>query len=343
MILPGSIILCLATPATTPAATLRPNDNLVSEVVRIMDYVYSDSFEAAYNIAGTIDDTLRGKPLYNLIAASILHAEMLDAEDYSRKDELFRQLDSSKKFFQKWIDGNPGDAWGYFFLGTVHGHKAVLHAQRKSWLKSLIEGLKARGKYDRAIKLEPSLYDAYAGMGNYHYWSSAKLGKYIPFLPDNKQKGLRELRVAKDSSFFTSRPAATGLAWALIEENKLAEASKIARELYRESSGGRVSMWILGVINWRWGNLREAGKYYSELLTSLNAAGNQNYYNLIFCRYRKGVCLYMMKDYRGAKEQFDTLLSYKISKEVRKRHKKTLEKTREYLKKTENHLMNKRE
>jgi tetratricopeptide (TPR) repeat protein len=342
MILPGSIFLSLAIPAITPAATLRPNDNRVAAVVKTVDYVFADSFEAAYNAAELITDTLPGKPIYNLVVASILIAEMTDREDYSRKNDLFKRLDSSKRFFQKWTKGNPGDPWGHFFLGTVHAYKSMWHGQTRSWLKSFIEGLKCRGKYDRTIKLDPTLYDAYTGIGSYHYWSSAKLGKYIPFIPDNRKKGLEELRLAKDSSYISSRLAATGLAWALIEENKLPEALKIAQELYRESSGGRVSMWILGAIYWKWGRLNEAERYYAELLKSLNAAGNQNNYNLIFCRYRKGVCLYMMKDYRGAKEQFDTLLSYKISKEVRKRHKKTLEKTREYLKKTENHIMNKR-
>jgi tetratricopeptide (TPR) repeat protein len=340
--LPGFIVLILAGPTITFSASLRPDQDRVAAVVKTVDYVFADSFEAAYNAAELIADTLPGKPIYNLVVASILIAEMTDREDYSRKDDLFKRLDSSKRFFQKWTKNNPGDPWGHFFLGTVHAYKSMWHGQTRSWLKSFIEGLKCRGKYDRTIKLEPTLYDGYTGIGSYHYWSSAKLGKYIPFIPDNRKKGLEELRMAMDSSYFSSRLAATGLAWALIEENNLPGALRIAQDLYRESSGGRVSMWILGAIYWKWGRLDEAERYYAELLKSLNAAGKQNNYNLIFCRYRRGVCLYMMRDYRGAKEEFETLLSYKISKKVKKRHKKTLEKTREYLGKTEKQLMNRR-
>jgi hypothetical protein len=218
----------------------------------------------------------------------------------------------------------------------VHAYKAMWHAQHKSWLKSFIEGLKAKSKLNRAIEIDPGLYDAYTGMGNFHYWSSAKLAKYVPFIADDREKGLRELRIARDSSAFSSKPAATGLAWALYDGNKFVEARRIARELYRDSSGGRVSLWILGAINWKQGRLREAETNYTELLNSLMAAGNQNNYNLIFCRYRRGVCRYMRKDYPGAEDDFRTLLSYKVSKEIKERHKKTLKKTREYLEKIEN-------
>jgi len=337
-ILSGSILLILAGTLRVSSASLRPDESLIATVVRTVDYVFCDSFETAYNTAELIGDTLPGKPVYNLIYSSILIADMTDREDYSRKKELFKHLDSSKKFFQKWTKNNPGDPWGYFFLGTVHAYKAMFYGQTRTWLKSFIEGMKSRGKFSRALEIDPTLYDAYTGLGSYHYWSSDKLAKYIPFLPDNRKRGLEEIRIAKDSSYFSSKLAATGLAWALIQENKIPEAQKIARELYRESSGGRASLWLLGAIHWKTGNLQEAKKDYAELMNSLNAAGGQNNYNLIFCRYRRGVCFYMMKDYEKAKEDFEALLSYKISKEVRDRHKETIKKTREYLEKTEKQI-----
>ena len=191
-------------------ASLRPDERRMEGVRELIDLVYADSFQAAYDRRGIINDTLPGRPIYNLITASILHAEMTDLEDYSDADRFFSLLDSSKKFFEKWIDRNPGDPWGYYFLGTVHAYKSMLHAQRKSWLKSLFEGLKAKGRFSDALDRDPTLYDAYAGLGNYHYWSSAILKKYIPFLSDNRTQGLKEMRLAVDSSYFSYKPAVTG-------------------------------------------------------------------------------------------------------------------------------------
>jgi tetratricopeptide (TPR) repeat protein len=288
-------------------------------------------------MAESINDTLPGRPLYHLISASILHAEMTDMKDFSSKNKFFSHLDSSKEFFADWVRGNPGDAWGYYFLGTVHAYKSMWHAQHKSWLKTLIEGLRARGKFARALEIDPSLYDAYAGLGNYHFWSSAILRKYLPF-KDSREQGLSELRLAVDSSYFSSKPAATGLAWALANQRRYSEASKIGRELYEQSSGGRISLWILGSVCWRWGQLRKAEIYYGELIQSLNQLENHNYYNLVFCHYRRGVSLYMIRRFEEAGKEFNTLLSYNVSKKTRDRHKKTYEKTEEYLEKIENRL-----
>lgn len=316
-------------------ASLKPDETRIARVREIIDRVYSDSFETAYGLAEAINDTLPGRPIVNLIVASVLHAEMTDEEDYSRKKEFFSHLDSSKKFFEDWTKRNPADPWGYYFLGTVHAYKSMWHAQHKSWLKTMIEGLKARGKYNRALEIDPGLYDAYAGLGNYHFWSSVILRKYLPFLDDNSEQGLSELRLAADSSFFSSKPAATGLAWALINRKRFPEASKIALQLHKESSGGRISLWILGSVYWRWGGLNKTAIYYGELIESLNRLENQNYYGLVFCRYRRGVCLYRLRRYEDAREEFATLISYDVSKEVRNRHKKTFEKAREYLEKIE--------
>ena len=314
-------------------SSARPDEARIAIVVKIIDHVYSDSFESAYRMVETINDTLPGKPFYNLITASILHAEMTDSEDFSEKEKFFSRLDSAKKFFQDWSKNNPGDPWGHYFLGTVHAYKSVWHGQHKSWLKTLLEGLKARGKFTRALEIDPGLYEAYAGLGNFHFWSSVKLGKYLPILKDNREKGLSELRLAIDSSYFSSKPAATGLAWALINQGRFQEASKIGRELYKESSGGRVSLWILGSACWRWGRLRKAEIYYGELAESFDRLEKQNYYNLVFCRYRRGVCLYLLKKYEDARLEFDTLLSYEVPKKTRDRHKKTYKKTQDYLEK----------
>ncbi|MEE8417416.1 MAG: tetratricopeptide repeat protein, partial [candidate division Zixibacteria bacterium] len=155
------------------------------------------------------------------------------------------------------------------------------------------------------------------------------------FLPDNRDKGLEELKLAVDSSLFSNKPAALGLAWALIHEKQFFRAIRIGRQLYNETGGSRASLWILGGSYWRMGNLRNAEKYYGELIESLRQAGDQNYYNLIFCRYRLGVCLFGMGKHELAKHEFEGLMSYKVSREVAGRLKKVYKKTGENLEKLE--------
>lgn len=315
------------------SASLKPSDQQITVFSRAIDMVFADSFSRAYELIEEMPDTIPGRPIYHLLYGSVLHTEMLDSEDFAREKKFFTHIDSCVNYLKKWTDDNPEDPWGFLFLGSAYGYKSILHVHKKQWLKSLIDGLKAKGKFAKAIKLDSTIYDSYTGMGNYHYWSTVKLGKYIPFLPDNREKGLVELKLAADSSLFSRKPALAGLAWAMIQEKRYKEAILIGKALLEETYGGRNSLWILGGAYWRTGNLSQAAKHFKMLIDSFIATGNQNYYNLIFCRYRLGVCKFKLGQADKAKAEFKVLLSYDVSREVEKRHKKTYKKARQYLKK----------
>jgi len=330
-----SLIILTNSVAAFAEGALRPSDAQLKTISKAISYIFQDSFTASYDLAPELNDTLPGRPLEKLLYASILFSEMSDAEDYAREKELLKNIDESIDSFKELSDNHPRDAWGQFLLGSAYGYKSIYFGQTGGWFKSFLAGLKAKSRFSDAIKLDPRLFDAYTGLGSYHYWSSAKLKKYIPFLSDNRKKGLGELRLAADSSEFSRGPAIVGLAWALINENKLAEALKISRDFYSTTNGGRASLWLLGGIYWRRGDYDRTIQYYDELFKSLRRAGNQNYYNLIFCNYRKGSSLYIQRKYPEARFEFESILSYELSSEIKKRHEETIKKTKDYLKKME--------
>ena len=320
---------------TTQLTSLKPSPEQLSVLSGTIDLVFVDNFDQAYFLAAQLPDTIPGRPIYHLLYGSVVHAEIFDSENYEKEKFFLSHIDSSINLLNKWVDHNPGDAWGIFFLGTAYGYKSLFYAQKQSSFKSLMSGLKSKGKFTDAIKLDPTLYDVYTGLGSYHYWSTVKLGKYLPFLPDNRQKGISELQIAIDSSLFSRKAAEVGLAWALMEEGKLTKASRIGLRMYNETRGGRNSLWILAGVYWRMGNLMLASKYYGQLVDSFLNTGHQNYFNLILCRYRRGLCLYGMGKEVEARYEFETILSYDASREIRKRHQGIYGKTKEYLEKIE--------
>jgi tetratricopeptide (TPR) repeat protein len=325
------LILILVLSSISSGATLKPEGRELYATLKTIDYVFADSFSEAMKTATELDDTLLGQPIYHLLYASILHAQMMDGEDFSREDEFMDNINKASDALETWIKQNPKDAWAYFFWGSAYGYKAVWLGQRGSSLKSLLAGLKAKARFSDALDLDSTLYDSYTGMGSYHYWSSAKLRKIFPFISDNRTDGLRELKLAMDSSLISSKGAGIAYGWALLNERKYSDALKVANHLKDTSLGGRTTLWLLAAIYWSNGNLKKASDYYGEIVQSLEQVGNQNYYNLIFCRFRKGVCDYGLRDFASAKVQFDAILAYNPSKAIRDRHKKTYERTKDYL------------
>lgn len=327
------LLIFLMLPAICAGAGLKPSPSELAVINESVDLVFADSFARATALVAQYDDTLPGKPICHLLYASILHARMMDSEDYSQEKEFMTNINRAIDALDKWIDKNPDDAWAYFFWGSAYGYKAILQGQKGAWLKSLLSGLKAKSRFFDALRLDPTLYDSYTGIGSYHYWSSVKLRKFLPFVSDNRDEGLSELKIAMDSSLISSKAAGFGYGWALLNERKYAQALRVANHLKDESGEGRASLWLLGAIYWANGNLRKAGQYYGMLIQSLESAGNQNDYNLIYCRYRKGVCDYDMRNYSSAKSEFDALLAYDPPKSIRERHSKTYLRAKDYLKK----------
>jgi len=332
------VILLMCAAITADAATLKPSDYEMAVILKTIDYVFADSFERAREITNALNDTFPGQPLYHLLIASIIHAQMMDGENFGSEKEFMTNIDYCLDALERWTERYPNDPWGHFFMGSAQGYKSIWQGQKGSWLKSLLSGLKAKGKFYDALKLDPRLLDCYTGIGSYHYWSSVKLRKIFPFLSDDRRKGLEELKLAMDSSYISRQAAAIGYGWALLNERKYSDALRVARALHDSTGGARNALWLLGGIYWGRGDLRNAAENYGLLINSLDRVGGQNYYNLIYCRYRRGFCLYGMKKYKEAEQEFRTLLSYKPSKEIQERHIKTFQKAREYLEKINTEL-----
>jgi tetratricopeptide (TPR) repeat protein len=332
------IILIAILSAPTYAASLRPSDYEMGAILKTVGYVFADSFERAREVTNAFNDTFPGQPLYHLLIASVAHSQMMDGENFSNEKEFMTNVEYCLDALERWVEQNPNDPWGHFFMGSALGYKSIWQGQKGSWLKSLLSGLKAKGKFADALRLDPHLYDCYTGIGAYHYWSSVKLRKIFPFLSDDRQKGLGELKLAMDSSHISHEAAAIGYGWALLNERKYSDALKVAWALNDSTGGARNALWLLGGIYWGKGDLKNAAENYGKLIKSLERAGEQNYYNLIYCRYRRGYCLYSMKKYKEAEQEFNAILSYKPSKEIRNRHNKTYQRANEYLEKIRTEL-----
>lgn len=96
-------------------------------------------------------------------------------------------------------------------LGGALGLKARWSAIEGQWLKAYREGKQAFDIQEDALKRDPTMYDAYLGVGIFHYYVAVLpaavkiLARFI--FGGSKEQGLREINLAKDKGQF-SRTAA---------------------------------------------------------------------------------------------------------------------------------------
>jgi tetratricopeptide (TPR) repeat protein len=267
--------------------------------------------------------------------AALYHAQMIDYESNFREKELYSNVKIAKKFARKKIRKNKKDAWAHVILGNSYGVKAVYNAMKGKWWSGLNEGLSAKSILKKAIKLDPELYDAYVGLGSYHYWASVKTRAFwwLPFVGDHRQKGISQTKLACEKSLFSSAAAASGLIWMHISEKQHDEAISLAQRMQSQYPEGKSFLWPLAQAYFEKGQWSDALSTYWDLSGRLekdHASGNPDQsYNLIECRFYMANCLFGLGRYAECDSVCQEILGFPLDEKMRKRQEKKLKSARE--------------
>ena len=130
---------------------------------------------------------------------------LLDPEDASGDVALMRRIDTSISSGEKWVAAEPTRAEAWFYLGGAYGTRVLLRGHREQYLAAARDGKRIHDALQQAIKLDPSLGDAYFGLGLYHYYASiapraARILSALLFLPGgDRAGGLREMEQTRSS------------------------------------------------------------------------------------------------------------------------------------------------
>jgi len=312
--------------------TMEPDSLEDVMLQRAMKYAYLDSFPAAY--AG-LDSIIAARnafwPAY-VIKAGIVYTEMTDDEQFDSEEYFKALIDTALDGLNQFLNVSPKDNWALFFKGTALGYLALWEGHHGSWVKAVFKGMDAGKIFSKTVAQDSLFYDGYLGLGTLNYWRSAKMGfiRSLPFIADKRELGIDQMKLAMDSSRYSSEAAALGLAWIYIDRKEYGEARKITNNLINRGLTGRQTLWPRGIAEFLHGNARGTVYTFSQILEGLKRKGNQNYYNISLCEYYIGLAHYWLGDYTTALNYFDTLLEREVDKKVKKRLKSKYEAAEKY-------------
>jgi hypothetical protein len=102
-----------------------------------------------------------------------------------------------------WTAREPNRAEAWFYLAGAYAPLVQLRVLRSDRLAAARDGKKGKDALERALRLDPMLYDAYLGIGLYHYYADvapmyAKVLRRILLLPGgDRARGLKEILEAR--------------------------------------------------------------------------------------------------------------------------------------------------
>jgi tetratricopeptide (TPR) repeat protein len=104
----------------------------------------------------------------------------------------------------RWTRREPERAEAWFYLAGSYAPLVQWRVLRGERLAAARDGKRIKDALERALQLDPSLDDAYFGIGLYHYYAdvapaAAKLLRMLLFLPGgDRAKGLKEMLQARE-------------------------------------------------------------------------------------------------------------------------------------------------
>ena len=208
----SAVMICLlsGTAVSKPAYEPLPEDlRLLSK--KGIDAIYAVDIEEAeknFNLAlQKYPD--HPFPHFGIAMAKLANQEYLEEESDPRLDKEYAQLtDKAIDIGKKWISGHPGDANAYLAMGGMHGLRARLAVLQHRWITAYFEGKKAISDTNKAIQINPELYDADLGLGLYEYYAGTLPGAIKLFasilMRGDVQKGLAYLTLCKDKGYFNA-------------------------------------------------------------------------------------------------------------------------------------------
>lgn len=137
------------------------------------------------------------------------------SEDVKKEEigDKFRDLSyQAVEIAEARLEENEDDIDAMFFLGGAYGSLGRYYAMTKSFLNAYWYGKKGMGYLEDVIEADSTYYDAYLGLGIYHYLADVlprfvKILSFILGISGDKELGLIELDLAARKGFYTRTEA----------------------------------------------------------------------------------------------------------------------------------------
>ena len=138
-----------------------------------------------------------------LEAATIWWEIQLDPNSRALDARLEQAAATAIERARRWTIREPNRAEAWFYLAGAHAPLVQWRVLRGHRLAAARDGKKIKEALDRAVTLDPTMHDAYFGIGLYHYYAdiapaALKALRWLLLLPGgDRERGLREILRAR--------------------------------------------------------------------------------------------------------------------------------------------------
>lgn len=232
--------------------------------------------------------------------------------------EQFRRLNDSslaraEKYFDEHPSGKKAQALATYFLAESHLSLGFAQARAGNYVNAALNIHKSKGRYEEALSLDPTFYDASKGVGLFAFFSSL-IPSSVQWLSTilgyegNQDRGLAMLQVAREKSRYSRQESAYYLAMIdFMFYRNYKSAEQTLRYLSASHPHSTLLNYSLGLVYLETKSLDDASRYFS-LAASDRKADPQNAF-AAYSLFRLGELSFRKNDFDAAKRYFEEFQS----------------------------------
>jgi hypothetical protein len=203
----------LAAPQLLVAAPASPALTAAPHLAAVYDLILAAQFDSADAELRRACPPAPQEACQVLAAASLWWRALIDPDDRSGDRALTDAASAAIASTSAWTRREPGRGEAWFYLAGAYAPLVQLRLLRGHRLAAARDGKKIKDALDQSLRLDPSIEDAYFGIGLYHYYADvapvyARMLRWMLLLPGgDRAAGLREMQRARDRGAILGREA----------------------------------------------------------------------------------------------------------------------------------------
>jgi tetratricopeptide (TPR) repeat protein len=210
-----AVVAALAMPAAPDGRTLSESSLLVG----VYDLILAARFDEARARLREVCPPAPREACQSLGVAARWWQIQQNPSDRRLDGQLEREAAAAIDASEQWTSRQPGRGEAWFYLAGSYAPLVQARVFRGQRLSAARDGKKVKTALERALSLDPTLTDAYFGIGLYHYYAGVaptalKILGWLLLLPGgDRAQGLREMVQAREHGTLLRGEADYQLHW----------------------------------------------------------------------------------------------------------------------------------
>jgi tetratricopeptide (TPR) repeat protein len=302
-------------------------DSIDRLIVSGVDAAQKQEYQKADSIFSLLPENHPSFYLFKVIA---FQARMTEEHDFSASETMYGLCDSTIATAGRM---KRNEVLSLFYKGYGYGAMASYEEKIKSWTSSFYHGLKGYNYLRDCLKKDSSFYDAYTGIGFYYYWKGrvTRFLNWIPFVNDDREKGLQYLEIATAKGRYFSHVARYSLIWAYYAEKNYEKSLELTEEFLKQYPRNTIFFRTKADLIFKMEKWNEAARTYEDLLLILSQKPTRNGLEEIQCHYKRAISLKLAGERDISIIEFEWVVKTEKSKWLSEKFKPEIKQSKEEL------------